>query len=209
VLGRLRPRGGADKAFPSLEAELLDYEHLFSGRVLNAGAGHRDLSPLVEGEVVNQDIEGPADIVSTIHAIPVEDASFDAVICNAVLEHLYDPEAAVRELHRVLRPGGTVYMAVSFMQPEHLVPTDSQRYTHDGLRELCERLGFDVVDVTGIHSAETTLAWVTYEWLRRETRLLPLVFAGIAYEWFARRGPGSTLQVRAIQSTNRVIAMRR
>jgi SAM-dependent methyltransferase len=209
ILGRLRPRGGAEKAFPSLESELVEYRHLFTGRVLNAGSGSRDLSPFVDGELVNQDLDGDVDIASPIHAIPVGDGSFDAVVCNAVLEHLYDPEAAVRELHRVLRPGGTLYMAVPFMQPEHLVPTDSQRYTFDGLRELCDRLGFDVIDVSGVHSAETTLAWITYEWLRRETRLVPLLAGRVAYEWFARKGPGSTFQVQAIQSTFRVIATRR
>jgi SAM-dependent methyltransferase len=41
--------------------------------------------------------------------LPFEDASFDAVMLKDVLEHLQNPVSAVREVHRVLRPGGRVY----------------------------------------------------------------------------------------------------
>ena len=44
-----------------------------------------------------------------IAAIPFDDRSFDVVICNHVLEHVDDDRAAMRELFRVLRPGGVLY----------------------------------------------------------------------------------------------------
>lgn len=46
------------------------------------------------------------DIVSDITEIPVEDASFDAVICTEVFEHLVNPELAVKEFSRILKSGG-------------------------------------------------------------------------------------------------------
>ena len=56
---------------------------------------------------VTADLESPlADLHFDIQRIPLPDASFDAVICNHILEHVADDRAALRELHRILRPGG-------------------------------------------------------------------------------------------------------
>ena len=46
--------------------------------------------------------------VGDIYDLPFEDGTFDAVFTNAVLEHLSEPESAVREIHRVLKPGGMI-----------------------------------------------------------------------------------------------------
>lgn len=56
---------------------------------------------------VTADLESPlADLHFDILQIPLPDTSFDAVICNHLLEHVADDRAALRELHRILRPGG-------------------------------------------------------------------------------------------------------
>src|SRR5262245_57355510 len=88
--------------FPPLAAELGEYAAQLDGEVLNAGAGDRDLRSLVPGRVHNQDIaEGlhstDIDIVSPLHQIPMEDGFFDAIVCNAVLEHVANPEEVMAE----------------------------------------------------------------------------------------------------------------
>jgi len=49
-------------------------------------------------------------VVGDVTALPFHDARFDYVICTEVIEHTLRPEVAVRELARVLRPGGTLVL---------------------------------------------------------------------------------------------------
>lgn len=56
---------------------------------------------------VTADLESPlADLHFDIQHIPLPDASFDFFLCNHLLEHVADDRQAMRELHRILRPGG-------------------------------------------------------------------------------------------------------
>jgi ubiquinone/menaquinone biosynthesis C-methylase UbiE len=179
--------------------------------VLNAGAGHRDLGRWVDGEVVNQDIpqglhNANIHIWSPLHAIPRDDETFDAIVCNAVLEHVRNPDEVLDEFRRVLKRGGHLYLCVPFMQPEHLDPTDFQRYTKDGLRALVERHGFEVVRLEGVHSVYHTLAWVVHEWLSSRdcwrNRLLRLAL----YPLLRQLSRRSREYVDSIASAYRVLA---
>lgn len=59
------------------------------------------------GQYVTADLESPlADLHFDVQRIPFSDASVDVILCNHLLEHVADDRQALRELHRVLRPGG-------------------------------------------------------------------------------------------------------
>ena len=62
------------------------------------------------------------DIVSDITHIPVDDASFDAILCSEVFEHIPDAIAAVREFARILKPGGTLLITAPFNSLTHFAP---------------------------------------------------------------------------------------
>jgi len=62
------------------------------------------------------------DIISDITAIPVENGAFDAVMCTEVLEHVPDPVAALKELNRVLKPGGYLLLTAPFASLTHFAP---------------------------------------------------------------------------------------
>lgn len=55
---------------------------------------------------LSADLEAPASLRLDLTRLPFADGSFDALLCNHVLEHVVDDRAAMRELCRVLRPGG-------------------------------------------------------------------------------------------------------
>ncbi|MEZ5361501.1 MAG: class I SAM-dependent methyltransferase [Bryobacterales bacterium] len=59
--------------------------------------------------------------------IPFADATFDAVVAQAMLEHVADPVRAVGEIWRVLKPG-LVYSETPFLQQVHAGPYDFTRY---------------------------------------------------------------------------------
>ena len=65
----------------------------------------------------------------TVDDIPVDDGHFDRVICNQVLEHVPEPEKAVAELYRVLKPGGRIFLSAPLFFAEHQKPYDFFRYT--------------------------------------------------------------------------------
>ena len=79
------------------------------------------------------------DIVGDINAMPFDDDSIDAIICLAVLEHIENPIQAYKEIYRVLKPGGYVFIYVPFLYYYHADQGyygDFWRFTEDGLRWL-------------------------------------------------------------------------
>lgn len=90
-------------------------------------------------------------IVGDLQRLELPNASFDAAVCAEVLEHLDDDGAALRELHRVLRPGGLLLVTVP-AGPYRYDWTDRwaghrRRYTPSGLAEAMEGAGFAAPDV--------------------------------------------------------------
>ncbi len=210
---KLSPSLPVADIFPSLEDELEGFRHLLKGRVLNAGAGNRDLSAWVEGELTNQDIpqglhNANIHVFSPLHDIPREDGFFDVIFCNAVLEHVKNPEEVIAEFARVCRPGGLLYLAVPFIQPEHKDPTDFQRYTADGLTVLVEKHGFAVEQLEPVHNIYTTLAWIIICWLSQEQSFRNLVLRWLLYPLLRHLCTHSREQVFAAASTYRLVARR-
>jgi ubiquinone/menaquinone biosynthesis C-methylase UbiE len=67
---------------------------------------------------ITADIESPlAKVKMDIHHIPFEQNTFDVVLCNHVLEHVQDDLLAMREINRVLKPGGFAILQVPFFNP--------------------------------------------------------------------------------------------
>jgi SAM-dependent methyltransferase len=95
----------------------------------------------------NLSAEHRPDVQTDASNLPFKDASFDAVICAEMLEHVRDPVSVMRESFRVLRGRGVLLITVPFLFPIHADPYDYCRYTDYYWKENLERLGFTDVAV--------------------------------------------------------------
>ena len=103
------------------------------------------------------DVAPGADAVIDVRATGLPDACYDAVFCCGVLEHVDDCHAAVRELFRILKPGGWLLVGVPFMQGIHRAPMDFWRFTEFGLRWLLK--AFQEIDVRAIGDVKAPLCY--------------------------------------------------
>ncbi len=135
-------RGSATYAVRAPLARWLEQEGATAGgfRVLDVGCGVKPYYPYFAGAAsyIGVDVvDNPAaELKGPVEALPVEDGSFDVVLCNQVLEHCDDPAQAVRELRRVTAPGGRVLASTHGVQVYHPSPNDLWRWTHTGLEKL-------------------------------------------------------------------------
>ena len=95
--------------------------------------------------------------IADAHQIPLPDESFDAVIVQAVLEHVLVPENVVSEIYRILKENGIVYAETPFLQHVHEGAYDFTRYTESGHRYLFRR--FELIKSGVSAGAGTQLLW--------------------------------------------------
>jgi len=104
----------------------------------------------VDTDIIFTDLYSNAPSVLKIDlekAIPIDDASKDFALLFNVLEHLYEYKTCVREISRILRPGGKIYGCVPFLHKVHPDPQDYYRYTDTALQRIFSVNGFSQVDI--------------------------------------------------------------
>jgi SAM-dependent methyltransferase len=127
-------------------------ERYASGDMLDVGCGSMPYESVVEGRTSSYDgldidprNERVRFVCSVADMAPVASESYDTVLCSEVLEHVPYPQAAVAEMSRVMRSGGTLVVTVPFLARLHEEPNDFQRFTEYGLRLLLSDADFEVV----------------------------------------------------------------
>ena len=126
-------------------------DHFAKGSLLDLGCGNKPYKPLYDPLVSSQigcDIiqsdKNLVDVICPITDLSFPDQQFDTVLCTQVLEHVYEHDKMMQEIHRVMKPGGTIILTVPFAWELHEEPYDFFRYTRHSLKELFERSGFTI-----------------------------------------------------------------
>jgi SAM-dependent methyltransferase len=134
--------------------------------VLDAGAGEQTYAPLfaharyesADFEQVNK-LYIKATYTCDLAQIPVDSHRYDAILCSQVLEHIPDPPLVLAEFHRVLKPGGALWLTAPLFYEEHEQPYDFFRYTQFGLRHILDNAGFSVVSIDPLEGYFATLGY--------------------------------------------------
>lgn len=122
-------------------------------RVLDAGAGEGQYSGYFrQHRYTGVDLGvgdtawdyGALDAIADLNQLPFRDDTFDGSLNIVTLEHLKEPKLALREIARVLKPGGLLLIVAPHEWEVHQSPHDFFRYTRHGLAYLFAEAGLEV-----------------------------------------------------------------
>jgi len=162
------PRYGVDKFMQEIAGEVTA-----GVLVLDAGAGHRPYRNLFRHTVyescdylpVLEEVGGDTGVDHTffcdLENIPRPENTYDVIICNQVLEHLKIPAKAIAEFHRVLKPGGVLYLTAPQCFGIHMAPHNYFNFLDSGLKFLLTKAGFQGVTIRSLGGTFWLLGKVT------------------------------------------------
>jgi SAM-dependent methyltransferase len=150
---------GQERRFPSISnpckytldrirVEIILFSKLLpnNSKILDFGCGEKPYYPFLKDkalEYIGIDIDESPEKNNSINTIikqgeliPYPDGSFDSIICTQVFEHIKDMHLYARELHRILKTGGKMFISVPFSWDYHPYPGDYWRIAADGVQAL-------------------------------------------------------------------------
>lgn len=131
--------------------------------ILNVGSGpaiYMDRRDMINIDIFAFD---EVNIVADADDLPIIDGLADVIINIAMLEHVADPKAVVKEMFRVTKRGGIVICYLPFISPFHAAPCDFSRWTLIGAKKLFSE--FEEVKVIVGGGPTSGMLWVLQEWV--------------------------------------------
>ena len=150
----------------------------FTGIVLDVGCGHQPYKSMLLTQPSRATSYLGLDLQVNLYrnhpdltwdgvTIPLPAAAVESALATEVLEHCPDPLLVLREVHRVLKPGGFLLLTVPFLWPLHDVPYDEFRYTPFSMERLLRDAGFADVRIQASGGWDASLAQMLGLWVRR------------------------------------------
>lgn len=149
----------------------------FYGQILDVGCGFMPYRKLIESnpqveKYVGMDLEKPTyyghiepDLRWNGEKIPLADNTVDCVMATEFLEHYAEPEKILKEIRRVLKPGGRFYATVPFIWNLHEIPYDEYRYTPYSLERHLVNAGYKDVEIKTLGGWNRAFAQMIGLWL--------------------------------------------
>lgn len=150
----------------------------FNGHLLDVGCGRMPYKKfLLDNNYINKytglDIETALvyeegvkpDFTWNGITMPFPDNSFDSLMATEVLEHCPDPALIVREMKRVLKPGGLIFFTVPFLWYLHEVPHDEYRYTPFALQRIFKDCGMEEIQLSAHGGWDMAMAQMLGLWI--------------------------------------------
>lgn len=98
------------------------------------------------------------DMVGDVQDLPLEDNSVDAFVAMCVLTHVEEPQKAMREMYRCLKPGGKIFLFLPFLYYYHPLGDyykDFYRFTEDGIKYMMK--DFSTVELQSVRGPVATI----------------------------------------------------
>jgi SAM-dependent methyltransferase len=113
------------------------------------------------------------DLVADLNMpLALPDCTFDTAVCISVIEHVTEPQVALNEMYRILKPGGHLLLATPWEYPFHHEPNDYFRYSRYALEHMLKKAGFEVVSVHSTGGRVRVTSIYIQRWFPMTTRLL-------------------------------------
>jgi SAM-dependent methyltransferase len=149
------------------------------GKLLDLGCGNQPYRRYLTGVTQYVGLDYPLtqefleptvrpEVHGDARTLPFADHSFDGVLCSQVLEHVDRPGKVLRELARVLKPGGVGLISVPFFYNLHMEPHDYFRFSPYGMTNLLASSGLSVSQLRGQGGIGSLLVQMFHNWLFSE-----------------------------------------
>lgn len=122
------------------------------GKILDIGCGDKPYKNFLHRDsqyfgMEYQESLQKSDLFGDVNKLPFKDKVVDAVLFNEVIEHIPNPNESIKEIFRVLKVGGKLFLTAPMYWRLHYVPNDYFRFTNYGLLYILKNNNFDVLEI--------------------------------------------------------------
>ena len=143
--------------YNTIDKYLMSFSSKIKGKTYDLGCGNMHYKSFVtslNGTYFGVDWDqsmhstNPPDIICDLNeTLPIDSDVADTIICISVIEHLKNPKLFVKEMRRILKPEGNLFLQVPFMWRVHEAPHDYSRFTPYALELMLIQAGFKSIEI--------------------------------------------------------------